>query len=375
MCRKGKILLASAAMLMATAGVSGVLAVVPDPVEAAAWQAESDAEYQQTIQAMKPPKRARPVVAVLGDNRGTEAIDFLIPYGVFKQSGVADVYAVAIRPGPLKLRPALTIKSHLTADELDAKFPDGADYVVVPAMFDHETPEVIKWITSQAAKGATIVAVCSGAEILANAGLLKDRAATTHWASVGIILKTDPTIRWQPHRRYVADRGVVTTTGVTAAMPVSIALVEAIAGRKRAKEVAAHLGVSDWSRRHDSNRFALGKGLITGLRNKAAEWGKQEIGIPVASGVDDIALGLSADAWSRTYRSQALTVAQARTVRTLYGLELVVDRHGRQGIDRMIEPVDGIKPAQMLDRTLGRMSEMYGEETAKLVAVQLEYDR
>lgn len=375
MCRKAKLLLSS--MLLATAAsAAAISAAIPDPVTAPSPPTVvSRAEHDRTIDAMKPPKRARPVIAVLGDNRGTEAIDFLVPYGVLKQSGAADVFAVGMTADRLQLRPALAIKPHMTIEELDARYPNGADYVVVPAMVDHETPEVIAWIRSQAAKGATIVAVCAGAEILAHAGLLNQRKATTHWASVRTILKVEPGVQWQPHRRYVADRGIITTTGVTAAMPVSIALVEAIAGRNRAIALARDLGVDDWGTNHDSRAYRLGNGFWTGIRNKFAEWGVEVLGIPVSNGVNDIGLALSADAWSRTYRSQAVTVAQARTVRTRFGLELFVDHHSPKGIASMLPPVDGQHPAQLLDRTFDQMAVRYGSETTKLVAVQLEHER
>ena len=375
MCRKAKLLLSS--MLLATvASAAGISAAIPRPVVAPSRpNSQSWSEYHRTIQAMKPPKRARPIVAVLGDNRGTEAIDFLVPYGVLRQSDAADVFAVGMSSAKLQLRPALAVKPQMTIEELDARYPEGADYVVVPAMADHETPEVIAWIRSQAAKGATIVAVCAGAEIVAHAGLLNRRKATTHWASVRTILKVEPTVQWQPHRRYVADRGIITTTGVSAAMPVSIALVEAIAGRERAVALARDLGVDDWGTNHDSAAYRLGNSFLTGVRNTLAAWGVEELGIPVSNGVNDIGLALSADAWSRTYRSQAVTIAKAQSVRTRFGLELFVDRHNLKGIGSMLPPISDDFPAHLLDRTFDQITGRYGTETMKLVAMQLEHER
>jgi putative intracellular protease/amidase len=375
MSSKGKTLLAAGfALASLAAGATTVAAIVPDPMPVSApTTPATQGEYRRTVDAMKPPKRARPLVAILGDNRGTEAIDFLIPYGVLKRSGVADVVAVGMSSGPLKLRPAITIHAQMTAAGFERRFPEGADYVVVPAMSDHTDPDVLAWLQAQEARGATIVAICSGAEILANAGLLRDRAATTHWTSVRKIIETEPTMRWTPHRRYVADRGIITTTGVSAAIPVSIALVEAIAGPSRARPLAAELGVRDWGRSHDSGAYRLSRDVATLLANQAATWKHEDVAVPVADGVDDIALALTADSWSRTFRSQAVTLASAPTVSTRSGLTLVVDRSSRVGIDRILAPADARRPAGALDRALAQISSAYGKSTARLVAVQLEY--
>ena len=377
MSRSKKFLFAAAALasLSVGAGAAAVSAIVPGPVQAAsAASPATHEEYKSTIEAMKPPKRSRPLIAVLGDNRGTEAIDLLVPYGVLKRSGAAEVHVVGMTDAPLKLRPALTIDPHLTAKAFDRRFPDGADYVVVPAMFDHRAPEVIAWIKSQAARGATIVAICAGAEILAHAGLLQDRSVTTHWASVRNIMDAERDMRWVPHRRYVADRGIVSTTGVSAAVPVSIALVEAIAGPGKARTLAAELGVEDWGRSHNSNAWRLGGGLWTLAANSAARWKHEDVGVPVSNGVDDIALALTADSWSRTHRSKAITLASSAVVRTRYGLHLHADRNSRTGIERMLNAVDGERPAKALERSLAGISAAYGNKTARLVAVQLEHD-
>ena len=53
--------------------------------------------------------RQRPIIAVVGENSGTELTDFVIPYGVLAGSGVAEVVTVSTQPGALRMRPALTV--------------------------------------------------------------------------------------------------------------------------------------------------------------------------------------------------------------------------------------------------------------------------
>ena len=91
-------------------------------------------EEADTLAALKPPKRQRPVVAVLGLNEGSETTDYLVPFGVLRRSGARRCVRASIRPGPVTLMPSLTIVPDMTAAEFDQRFPEGADYVIVPAM-------------------------------------------------------------------------------------------------------------------------------------------------------------------------------------------------------------------------------------------------
>lgn len=333
-------------------------------------------EHARTIAALKPPKRARPVIAIVGDNVGTETTDYLVPYGVLRQADVADVLALAMERGPLRLMPALTVQPNATTAEFDARYAEGADYVVVPALHHADDPAVRAWIRAQSARGATIIGVCSGVQVLAHAGLLDGRAATGHWYDISGLRKDHPSMRWVRDRRYVVDRGVMTTTGITASMPASLALVEAIAGRDRAAQVARTLGIPDWDEGHASDAFRLDRGQVwTAARNTLAFWSHETVGVPVEDGIDEIALALTADAYSRTYRSQAKTIAATpRTLTTRRGLQLLPDRAGSGSRSAlMLPPLPRDEPARALAAALAGIAGRYGPRTAAFVALQLEY--
>ena len=361
-----KLLVATMLLLLA----SGLLALaLPAPERTPPVAAPIDAAEHARDVAALAPRRTPPVIAVLGQNDGTETTDFLVPYGVLRESGAAEVLAVATRPGVVALHPALTIQPQAATAEFDARHPDGADYVVVPAMHRADDADVLAWVRAQAAKRATIVGVCDGALVLAEAGLLDGRRATAHWYSRDGLRRRHPSVEWVRDRRWVVDRGVVTTTGVTASIPVSVALVEAIAGPPAAEALARRLGVARWDAAHASDAFRLDRGHVrTAAGNWLAPWSHETLGIPVADGVDEIALGLAADAWSRTYRSRATAVAAA-PVTTRRGLTLVPDR----AADGALPAPPADRPARALDLALAGIAERYGEATAAFVALQLEY--
>jgi hypothetical protein len=140
------------AFLLFVAGVGCVaLAQVPATTEQTGVERITAQEEGDTLAALKPPKRQRPVVAVLGLNEGSETTDYLVPFGVLRRSDLADVFALSIRPGPVTLMPSLTIVPDMTTTEFDQRFPDGADYVIVPAMHVADDATVLKWIEEQAA--------------------------------------------------------------------------------------------------------------------------------------------------------------------------------------------------------------------------------
>ena len=119
-----------------------------------------------------------------------------------------------------------------------------------------------------------------------------------------------PTIRYVADRRLVVDRGVATTTGITASMPMSLTLIEAIAGRDKAEAVGRDLGLTRWDARHDSGAFQFTRPFaLTAIGNTMAFWNREQLGIELVPGVDEVSLALVADAWSRTYRSRAVTFA------------------------------------------------------------------
>ncbi len=240
------------------------------------------------------------MIAVVGENSGTELTDFVIPYGVLVRSGVAEVVSVATQPGAIRMRPALKMQPDATVIDFDARFPDGADYVIVPAVVKFRDPALFAWIKAQAGKGATVMSICDGAAVVAGTGLMDGRRATAHWASAKNRRRLFPNVTWIADVRYVADGNIVSTAGISAALPASLGLVEAIVGQQRARELADEMGVSDWSTAHSTApfrpRFGVNlKALIAVTYTNGWFHSTDMIGLRIADGVDEIALAVLAE--------------------------------------------------------------------------------
>jgi putative intracellular protease/amidase len=335
-------------------------------------------ERDATIAALKPPKRQRPLIAIIGINDATETTDYLMPYGILTRADVADVVTLATKPGPVTLFPTLKVEPQATIAKFDAQHPDGADYVIVPAMTREDDPEALQWIRSQSARKAIIVGVCVGAKVVGDAGLLHGKRATTHWYSVKDLRDKHPTMRYVEDRRLVVDDGVATTTGISASMPMSLTLIEAIAGRDKARAVGREIGLAEWDTRHESDAFKFTRPFaLTAIRNTAAFWSHERLGIELKEGVDEVSLALVTDAWSRTYRSQAVTFAStAGAKRSRNGIRILPDEIATNWpAARRLPEIEDRKPAEALDDTLRAITARYDARTTDFVAMQLEYPR
>ena len=137
---------------------------------------------------------------------------------------------------PLQVRPEGDLKSVRRADliivptaELDMDASRQANAALVP------------WLRRWYDRGATIAGICTGVSLVAEAGLLDGRPATTHWALADEFRRRYPRVRWQPER-FVTEAGrVFCGGGVYAAIDLSLYLVEKYCGHELAIETAKGL--------------------------------------------------------------------------------------------------------------------------------------
>ena len=106
-----------------------------------------------------------------------------------------------------------------------------------------ENPALVAWLREMSARPRRVASVCSGALLLAAAGLLGGRRATTHWGRCAELARRHPDIRVESDPIFVRDGRVWTSAGVTAGVDLALALVEEDLGREAALAVARQLVV------------------------------------------------------------------------------------------------------------------------------------
>lgn len=126
------------------------------------------------------------------------------------------------------------------ADLLDTAAPD---ILLVPGGEGARVavPELISWLRERAPTAGRVVSVCTGTFLLAEAGLLVGRHATTHWAYCESLARRFPDVLVDPEPIFIRDGNIATSAGVTAGIDLALALVEDDVGRDVALAVARHL--------------------------------------------------------------------------------------------------------------------------------------
>ena len=293
---------------------------------------------------------------------------------MLKESGVADVRSLSTGGGAIKLTRGLSIIADETMAQFDAREASGADIVVVPAQAAPKDTALPKWVRSQASKGATIISVCEGARVLAHAGLLSGKRAVTHFSAVEGLSKAYPDTIWVRDRRYLQDGAIISTTGVTASIPMSLALVEAIGGHSVAMATARRFGVETWSSAHRTADFVLEKTDIAAAILAMGEvWTHETIEAPLDDGVDEVSLALQTDAWGRTYRTKVVTTHPGRAaIRSRHGLVILPDAEAQTG--RFLISSGSTPATAQLNEALAEMGRRYGPSATRLATLGMEYD-
>jgi hypothetical protein len=160
---------------------------------------------------------------------------------------------------------------------------------------------------------------------------------------------------------------------VSAAIPTALALVEAIGGSDVARATAGRLGTTRWDARHDSDQFGLDAGIVFTYVGNRFLHRKDQFVVPVADGVDDIALALTLDAYGRTLRARVAIHSEGDApVRSSHGLVLLPPEGSAP--EPVVElPVPRAPSLSALDRALVDIGQRYGLGTKRYVALEMEY--
>jgi|SRR5437588_4204047 len=182
-----------------------------------------------------------------------EVLDFAGPYEVFstasrvfkrRNPGSDDLFrvlTVAKNPSVVCARAGLNVVPDFSLQNCPA-----THVLIIPGgLVDKEVGDahVIEWVRNRSAQAMITASVCTGAFILAKAGLLEGRTATTHWEDIANLQAQFGNVLVRGGVRWVDDGTIVTSAGIAAGIDMSLHLVSRIAGRELAIATARQMEV------------------------------------------------------------------------------------------------------------------------------------
>jgi len=173
-----------------------------------------------------------------------QPLDVAGPAEVFTGAGGYDVVVAAATREPLATGSGYALLPATTLEEVGGD-PRPIDTLVVAggegtrsALADDG---LVDWLRDSAPRARRVTSVCTGAFLLARAGLLDGRRCTTHWAWCDLLARSFPAVDVDPEPIFVQDGPIWTSAGVTAGMDLALALVAADRGPRVALEIARQL--------------------------------------------------------------------------------------------------------------------------------------
>lgn len=282
---------------------------------------------------------------------GFQIIDAAGPIGAFE---VADVMAGGGRYGVRVLAPGGgEVASSAGVKMLARPLDDGAyDTVLVAGGQGTRDPAnaatLAPWLQAQAVTARRIASVCSGAYLLAEAGLLDGRRCTTHWGASEQFTRRYPQARLEPDRIYVQDGPVWTSAGISAGIDLALALIEEDLGEAVARRTARQLVVHH-RRPGGQSQFSelLELGGANGRFGPLLDWARERLAEPL--GVERLAeqAAMSPRHFARAFAAETgTTPAKAVERLRLEAARLRVETT-REPIDRVAEAAGFGDPERM----------------------------
>lgn len=181
-----------------------------------------------------------------------EVLDFCGPFEVFGVAGLRSpgerpfyAYTIAEKSEPVSARNGLSINPNFTL----ADCPQ-SDILLVPGGWGTrgviQNEALVNWVREQAGRVELVLSVCTGALVLAKAGLLEGLSATTHFQALNELRDLAPTTTLCLDQRYVDNGQVVLSAGISAGIDMSLYVVARLLGEEQANETARYMQYDYW---------------------------------------------------------------------------------------------------------------------------------
>ena len=245
-----------------------------------------------------------------------------------------DIKLLAVKPGPVRSSSGVEMMAR-------GLKPSGAITTLIVAGGEGSRgvalcPKTLAFVRAIAKRGIRLASVCSGAYVLAEAGLLDGRRATTHWQRTTHFLKAYPQVKLEPDQIFVRDGNIWSSAGITAGIDLSLAMIAEDYGDDIAQQTARQL-VLYHRRSGGQSQFSslLELKAPTGRFGPLLAWARENLDAPLT--VEDMAeqAGMSSRHFTRAFIAETGTTPSKAVER----LRIEVARQRVQSSSEAIERV------------------------------------
>jgi len=181
-----------------------------------------------------------------------EVLDFCGPFEVFGVTGRRagpppfEVFTVAEKASPVLARNGLSVNPSYSLPDCPA-----SQVLVIPGGYgtrrEMHNSELLRWIGERQAEAEIVLSVCTGALLLARAGLLDGLSATTHFSAIELLREAAPRTRIESGKRFADNGRILVAAGISAGIDASLHAVSRLLGEEVAVETAQYMEY-DWKR-------------------------------------------------------------------------------------------------------------------------------
>jgi len=280
-----------------------------------------------------------------------QLLDAAGPISVFEiaarlANNAPDIRVVAVTPGPVRSSSGVEMMAR-------GLKPSGAITTLILAGGEGSRgpaicPKTLAFVRSIARSGVRVASVCSGAYILAEAGLLDGRRATTHWQRTRHFLKAYPKVKLEPDRIFVRDGNIWSSAGITAGIDLSLAMIAEDYGDDIAQKTARQL-VLYHRRSGGQSQFSslLELKAPTGRFGPLLAWAREHLDAPLS--VEDMAeqAGMSSRHFTRAFIAETGTTPSKAVERLRIEVARQRVQSSSEAIERVAETTGFCDPVRM----------------------------
>jgi len=256
------------------------------------------------------------------------------------------IKVVAATPGPVRSSSGVEMlaRSLKAAGAISTLIVAGGEGVDAAAT----CPKTLAFVRAAATRGVRVASVCSGAYLLAEAGLLDGRRATTHWQRTRQFLAIFPQVKWEPDRIFVRDGDIWSSAGITAGIDLALAMATEDFGEEIAQKTARQL-VLYHRRSGGQSQFSslLELKAPSGRFGPLLSWAREHLDAPLT--VEDLAeqAGMSSRHFARAFIAETGTTPSKAVERLRIEVARLRVQSSGEAIERVAEQTGFRDPERM----------------------------